>query len=842
MDNKNILGGTDMDSGATGLDFEIPVGTGLVFEAEATLSTDIVEEPAVSTVEPVIDDEPKVREEEFDIPDTFEPSDTDSFIVDPLNRPTYIPRFTEVSETYRMKDDIRDRIATASSRVVVDESAPVSRHDVIPEEEQPALQRVVINQPTAPVVRDDSITIIKFDTTEDEPVGAEVEETVEEVEEAIEEILLVPPVVDIETEAEDETAPEAVEDPAAVLEPVIDEDDEIEGVEIIRDDDIRLVEYNPAVTDTEEPSPDSVPDESDDAGKRGEYVTIAQRDLIKDRFLDGIMSVKVRLIASLVLLFTMLLSEALGIFGINPLALVGLGEVVGARAFVDAQFAVVLFLLALPEVLRAFKLLSRGVISPELILVPSVIVVVLHAVIVFLGETTAYSAFGLLFGIQALAAIVADYHRLAAEFISFKLVSRNGTKQILDKRLTRTLEYENMALDGAVDEYKSKIARMFRTTFVSDFISRTSHVVENSATVVMMATISLGVALVASVVSYFLVAPALYVASGAFSMVFLLSFPTFSILNHKLAFHRVGIEAGSESGAYVGEGSIYSCADIDVIAYDDVEIFGEEDVTIKNMDVYGNADISGAMLRMAALFNVVGGPLSRVFSATVAGAGALATDVYIEEDGVSGIFEGHRISAGTRDYMQRHGISVPADDRHAGTLDSTRAMYGAEDGEAHVVFHIRYSFSEEFTMLLPLLKEEKIVPLIYTRDPNITNEFLRVLTLGEDAIRVMKKNTLPPKNEKIYRRVSAGIVTLGSKLNAINMVLISKRYTRHHASWASSELLAMLFGAVLSVIFAVTGMLTVPVLVLCAVQLVWCAYLYIRTVSAFRDKKKDKGN
>lgn len=840
MDNKNILDADGVDTAATGLDFEIPVGTGLVFET----AIDLEDTPEVVIEPPVIPDTPTVEatavregEDEFDIPDTYEGTASDGFIVDPLNRPAYIPRFTAVSDTYRMRDDIRDRIAGTSSRVVIQESAPTARPDAIPEEEQSPLQHIVINQTGAPAAPpDDSITIIKF---KDETIEPPLEEAdTDEVEQVIEEILLPTEPADTLTEETVDIVPDA----PVEVEDAPDADPDEDELEIIDEDDLRLVEYNPAIADAEQPAPDSVPDEADDTGKRGEFVTIAQRDLIKDRFLDSIMSVKVRLIASACILLTMLAFDVVRLFGVDILSAVGLGTVAGARAIVDIQFAVALFLLAIPEIIRSVKLLVRGVVSPEIIMIPSLAVVIAHGIIVFVGSTPTYSGFGMLLGIQVIAAMLANYHRLCAEFDSFKLISRTGVKQILDKRLTRTLERENIALDGAVDEYKSKIARMFRTTFISDFVSRTSRVVENSANVILMGAISLGVALVTAVVSYFLVGPTLDVASGAFSMVFLLSFPTFSILTHKLAFHRVELEAADERGTYVGESSVYTSADIDVVAYDDVEIFGVEDVSIKNMNVYGTTDISGAMLQMSALFNVVGGPLANVFSATVSNMGATAQDVCIEDDGISGSFAGHRICAGTRDYMHRHGISVPAEDKRAGTLDSTRAMYGAMDGEAHVIFHIRYSFSEEFTMLLPHLREQGIVPLIYTRDPNITNEFLRMLTFDEDAIRVMKKNTLPPNNERIYRRVSAGIVTLGSKLDAVNLVLLSKRYTKHHATIASTELIAMLLGAGLSAVFAVTGTLTIPVPVLGAVQLAWCIYIYLRTMHTFGGKKKNKGN
>jgi len=240
----------------------------------------------------------------------------------------------------------------------------------------------------------------------------------------------------------------------------------------------------------------------------------------------------------------------------------------------------------------------------------------------------------------------------------------------------------------------------------------------------------------------------------------------------------------------------------------------------------------------------VGGPLDRVFTASLDKKCAPATDIEIEDDGISGVMEGRRVYAGNEEYMHRHGIRIPGDDYKTKTsgTDSTKVMYGASDGEVYVKFFIRYSFSEEFTMLLPYLKEEKIVPLIYTRDPNINNELLKVLTLGEDIIRVMKKQDTRKAEEKVYRRASAGVVTLGEKSNAINMVLLAKKYGSFQSVLASSELIAMLSGAVIAVLFAITGSLSIPVTALASLELLWCLYLFIRTSITFRKSKTEKGN
>ena len=192
--------------------------------------------------------------------------------------------------------------------------------------------------------------------------------------------------------------------------------------------------------------------------------------------------------------------------------------------------------------------------------------------------------------------------------------------------------------------------------------------------------------------------------------------------------------------------------------------------------------------------------------------------------------EGHRIHAGTEEYMIRNGIQIPENNHKSGSSsDSNRIMYCAEDDKVYAKFTVRYSFSEEFTMLLPELKEKKIVPLIYTRDPNITNELLKMLTMGEDIIRVMKKYVPKSEEENTYRHIDSGLVTYGDKLNAINMVLLAKKYTSLQSSLAVMELVTMIIGAVFAVIVSLGKLSGVPEMAFVIWQLVWCLVLFIRS-------------
>ena len=378
---------------------------------------------------------------------------------------------------------------------------------------------------------------------------------------------------------------------------------------------------------------------------------------------------------------------------------------------------------------------------------------------------------------------------------------------------------------------------MFRTAFVSNFFKRSSKTCENSANTLTMIGIGAGVAFVTGLVSFFINGYSTVSGVQSLALVFLLSYPVFSILSHKLPYKHLCERAALEESAFVGEASVLDGADVDVFTYDDTEIFGIEDVSIQKVHLYGKAyNTPKAMKAMYALFSVVGGPLDFVFSSALDRKCSSAENVVIEDNGISGIMDGHRICAGTEEYMLNHGITIPEEDYKTNTSSSgsTRIMYGAEDGEVYVKFFIRYSFSEEFTMLLPDLKEKKIVPLIYTRDPNITTDLLKVLTLGEDVIRVMKKYVPHSAEDKTYRCIDSGMVTHGNKDNAINMVLMAKKYANFQYSLATTELMSMIVGAVLAVVLAIGGMLVIPATLLSIWQLSWCAVLYFRSKLTFQ--------
>ena len=119
-------------------------------------------------------------------------------------------------------------------------------------------------------------------------------------------------------------------------------------------------------------------------------------------------------------------------------------------------------------------------------------------------------------------------------------------------------------------------------------------------------------------------------------------------------------------------------SDVDVVTFEDTEVFGPDDVTLKSASDR-RSDYLDTMKKMASLFAAVGGPLARVFENALNKKYSPATEVAVEDDGISGIVEGERVMAGTAQYMKRHNVRIPSSqDIRVG---STRVIYAASSGE-----------------------------------------------------------------------------------------------------------------------------------------------------------------
>ncbi len=851
------------------LSFDDEDAIGLIFEDETDHTLPAPEptaEPVTETApepdpepepEPEQSAEPEPQEqsapEEFSIPEEFEVNEKFNTPASPIERTkiwsTYVPRFTDVSDTYRMVDDPRPRpqqpAPPTPTAVKKEPSASLAdKTDPTAEIDQEIKDAISVNIDASSEVKledyAESINVYKFSDGQ----GGDVPQA---------EKLVFTPELTVPDDIQEQELPEPenTEEPEPYDEPELEVGEPAEPV-YERRGNVQIPDPTPSVNIIEEVTPEQSPAVSEaptraiapHSNKRiikyerlREYTAFYQRDAFKDKFLDSILSVKIRLFSLAFIAVLLLLYENLGLFGVNVAELLKISDARAALSRLNLPLCFCAFVLALPEVVYGIRLLIKKELTPEVFLIPSFLIIAGTVAWDYYTSDSTPALFGLVFAIQALAAVYASCIRKTADFTAFKAVSQNGDKRALNVSETQSLHQENIALDGAVDGYKSRTVRLFRTSFISDFFKRTAKGREDGFVNLLLVSVSTGAALVLALVCGFL-RGGVDSAFDAFALLFMTAIPAASMLLHKLPYSEAEKISNKNKTVVIGEESLYEFSDVDVIAFDDTEIFGEDDVALKRFMSYGDKEnTEKAMYQMSALFSVVGGPLDLIFTKSLAGKRPVpATNVVIGTDGICANVDGKRVHAGTYEYMKRCGISVRSDSATQSVgADTTKIMYAAESGAVYAKFYIRYSFSEQFTEILPAIRENGIVPLIYTRDPNISNELLKTLSAGQGVIRVMKKNDIPPIEEPGLTRIDAGIVTYGNKMNAIRSVLLSKKYAELQASLSKAELAAMSAGAVAAAVLSLLG-LNVPSLAVAAWQLVCCAGLYI-TSRKMLDKK-----
>ena len=104
---------------------------------------------------------------------------------------------------------------------------------------------------------------------------------------------------------------------------------------------------------------------------------------------------------------------------------------------------------------------------------------------------------------------------------------------------------------------------------------------------------------------------------------------------------------------------------------------------------------------------------------------------------------------------------------------------------------------------------------------------------------IMKKYNLKSGEDKTFKRVSAGVVTSGDKLDAVSIVLRAKKYVKLIKKFSVASLVAMASGCILAAILAIFGALGVSSLVFLGWQVLWCIAFCLVSYGSFSTNKKE---
>ena len=205
---------------------------------------------------------------------------------------------------------------------------------------------------------------------------------------------------------------------------------------------------------------------------------------------------------------------------------------------------------------------------------------------------------------------------------------------------------------------------------------------------------------------------AILAAAATFSMPLSWSLPWSKLSRH---LQKTGCAVASWSGAQ--KISAQHC-----MILTDTDLFPPGTVQMNGQKFYGEEPVK-AIAYAAAMTRAAGCGLERLFEDYLKGEGGsyeLAVDFsFYEEGGYAATIRGEAVLLGTASFMRKMDIRLP------GNLNLKTGIYLAIEHHLSAVFAIKYEPSENVDFALKMMRRSHLLPILASRDPNITPALLR---------------------------------------------------------------------------------------------------------------------
>ncbi len=262
-------------------------------------------------------------------------------------------------------------------------------------------------------------------------------------------------------------------------------------------------------------------------------------------------------------------------------------------------------------------------------------------------------------------------------------------------------------------------------------------------------------------------------AYAAFSIILAASVPATSFFMVSLPVVSANRVAAKHSSAFVGNAISEEYSNASVISFADTEVYPANFVKITNIRMYGDNRIDTVITDLARLFSHVGGPLSKVLSATLNGEFERPSMVRVIEsasDGLCVAMEGRNYFLGKRSYLRRYRFEAPldeGDDVYEHGVGSI--MYVVRDEHIAAKLYIKYTVNPLFDSLLKDMYKAGLCLGVKTLDPNINNELINSgINFRKCPISVLR-GVDPADVAADVERVDSGVVCNSTLHNFLKM-------------------------------------------------------------------------
>jgi len=431
-----------------------------------------------------------------------------------------------------------------------------------------------------------------------------------------------------------------------------------------------------------------------------------------------------------------------------------------AAMLLDSLCLLVCLLIYLPAIIQGIKRLSDRVLDVELSTAAiAFVAMVYQTVVAFLdkGLFLVGMPFAFLLTLSQLSRL---FMALAVQnSAEICLNSHNGTTVVL-RRASDLPEVKEALADSEYDHHLVMSTAKF--TDPNAFLARLEkeHISSRYNLIGLCGALLMGV--ISGVFAAVYKSPH---AVGYGIAVLCAAYPLTAYLVHHWSFFRLAKELKQANMTVAGEYAVYELANADVMCLRDVDAFPAKDVKITHIKLCEDKRLDLIFIRLRALFAVLGGPLSGLFS--VSGESVdRQIDVSVTEitpDGISATVDGEIIHVGKGAYMAQKGIAFmyDADDEAILRTTDTPIMFVSCGGVSSAKIYLRYQISEAFESYVHHLTGAGIGVILRTRDPFVTGRMIDRLSCLEKGTVGVVRSTLGGKT--VTDAISGGLVGYGTK-------------------------------------------------------------------------------
>lgn len=356
-----------------------------------------------------------------------------------------------------------------------------------------------------------------------------------------------------------------------------------------------------------------------------------------------------------------------------------------------------------------------------------------------------------------------DVLRLSCELRVFRILSADAPKTVLSpvdprkKKLRRGDKIVKIIHDDA----GKNLFRVRSADHVTGFFRRFNSMESAGAPFMTFITVMLSL----SVLSAFAAAiyrPELAFVLSSFMTVLLLCSPLSAVFGYFYSLYRANRLLAHYNCALVGNEAVDEYDDEKTVIFRDGDLLTARKQT--EISSGRDADLKEDLLLCGLLFAKIGGPLGEILKVTRKAQGdATVSILRVQDNGVEGTVDTHRVLAGDGEFLRKCGVSVPKEsaDKALRRTPNVAPLHVAIDGSLKLSFEIEYECKQDFECLVADLAEHGTVVALHTYNPNLSDEFLPLCRPRRpDPVSVFRPGRF--EEDSALELADAGAVTLAA--------------------------------------------------------------------------------